>query len=141
MKHYLSTFIMSAIVIVASFFLQAHATENSTQTEHKIEKTKVQATESVKSDKAAYQAWGLNIEEWQYYQSLMKGPSKKWYKKLDPIEVIGINARNSTEQKRVAQLVVKRTHDRVERELAFQRAIDDAWKQLYPELNPIKNLK
>ncbi len=141
MKQYLSTLLMSGIVIVASFFIQVHATENSTQAEHKTVKTRVQAKENVKLEKAAYQAWGLNIEEWQYYQSLMKGPSKKWYKKLDPIEVIGINARNSTEQKRVAQLVVKRTHDRVERELAFQRAIDDAWKILYPELNPIKNVK
>lgn len=141
MKDCISTFILSAIVIIASFFLQVHASESSIQAEHKAEKIKVTAKESVKIEKTAYQAWGLSIEEWKYYQSLMKGPSKKWYKKLDPIEVLGINARNSSEQKKYAQLVVKRTHDRVERELAFQRAIDDAWKQLYPELKPIKNIK
>jgi len=85
--------------------------------------------------------WQLEKEEWVRYQTLIQGPLHRWYQQLDPIEVLGIEAQDPSKRARYADLVVKITHDRVEKELAFQRAIDQAWQKRYPDLKPIKDVE
>ncbi|RML52161.1 putative exported protein [Pseudomonas syringae pv. pisi] len=50
---------------------------------------------------------------------------------------LGIEARNDEERRRYAELQVKAEAQRTAKELAYQRAYDDAFKRLYPNLMPI----
>lgn len=42
------------------------------------------------------------------------------------------------ERQRFAELLVRQEYQRLEKELAFQRAYDAAWQRLYPGLTPLK---
>ncbi|MCG5495549.1 TIGR03759 family integrating conjugative element protein [Ectothiorhodospira variabilis] len=79
------------------------------------------------------EAWGLSVEEWERYESLMAGQRGLWSPDLDPIMVLGIHARSESERRRYAEMAVEQERARVEGELAFQRAYDDAWRRLYPD--------
>ncbi len=85
--------------------------------------------------------WGLTMQEWREYEQLMSGKRGLWSPGLDPIMALGVNARTSAERDRYAELYVKEEFARVERELAFQRAVSAAWTRLYPNTPRIANLK
>lgn len=87
-------------------------------------------TESQRTQRA--EAWGLRVEEWERYETLMQEQRGLWSPNLDPIMVLGIHARSEEERRRYAELAVEQERARVEAELAFQRAYDDAWRRLYP---------
>ena len=78
----------------------------------------------------------LEDEEWERYESLMKGPRGLWSPDLDPVWVLGIHARSGEERRRMAEIAVERERQRVSQELAFQYAYDDAWDRLYPDETP-----
>ncbi|WP_233141479.1 TIGR03759 family integrating conjugative element protein [Aggregatibacter actinomycetemcomitans] len=82
------------------------------------------------------QEWGLTVEEWNKYEQLKNGERGTWSPGLDPLTTLGIEAQ--TEQKRnyYARLLAKKMHERVEKELAFQRAYDKAFSELYPHELP-----
>lgn len=50
---------------------------------------------------------------------------------------LGIEARNDEERRRFAELQVRAESARVTKELAYQRAYDQAWKRLYPTLQVV----
>lgn len=77
-------------------------------------------------------AWGLSEVEWARYETLMRGPRGRWSPDLDPLMVLGIHAETEAERRRFAEMTVRQEHDRVDRELAFQREYDAAWRRLYP---------
>lgn len=79
------------------------------------------------------QAWGLSIEEWARYETLMQGQRGLWSPNLDPVMTLGIHARTEAERRRYAEMAVAQERARVAGELAFQRAYDDAWRRLYPD--------
>lgn len=56
---------------------------------------------------------------------------------LDPIGVLGIEARNDAERRHYAELWVKQEYERTEKELKFQREVDAAWKRLMPNMLPV----
>lgn len=56
---------------------------------------------------------------------------------LDPISVLGIEARNDAERRHYAELWVKQEYERTEKELKFQREVDAAWKRLMPNMLPV----
>ncbi|AHK80112.1 hypothetical protein M911_14240 [Ectothiorhodospira haloalkaliphila] len=101
--------------------------------------TQAQETERTASEGAdtrierLAEAWGLSVEEWERYESLMAGQRGLWSPDLDPIMVLGIHARSESERRRYAERAVAQERARVEGELAFQRAYDDAWRRLYPD--------
>ncbi|CAB5670789.1 integrating conjugative element protein, PFL_4693 family [Delftia tsuruhatensis] len=78
--------------------------------------------------------WGLRDEEWSRYRALMKGPLGVYSPNLDPLSVLGIEARSDAERQRYAELQVHAEARRVEKLLAYQRAYDDAWRRLKPDL-------
>ena len=82
-------------------------------------------------------SWGLTQDEWRRYESLMEGQRGIWSPNLDPITALGVEARTDAERMRYARLLVEIEKQRVERELAFQRAYDQAWQDMHPELSPI----
>jgi integrating conjugative element protein (TIGR03759 family) len=77
--------------------------------------------------------WGLNPQEWLRYQQLMHGPRGIYSSGLDPLTALGIEAKSADERLRYAELQVRAERQRVDKELAYQRAYDQAFARLYPE--------
>lgn len=105
---------------------QLHAvTPRRTESHHSLEQS------SARFDRAQ---WGLDETEWQRYQSLMRGirgsisPGT-----LSPIEVLGIHARDDRERREYARRWARLMNEDTERILAFQRAYDDAFRELNPD--------
>ena len=86
------------------------------------------------------QQWGLTDSEWQRYQQLRQGERGIWSPGLDPLTTLGVETNNDAERQRFAELLARKEHQRVEKELAFQRAYDQAWKRIYPTLTPIRSV-
>jgi len=82
--------------------------------------------------------WNLNETEWKHYLTLMQGPSGRYYPHLTPLEVLGINADNPEDLKHFAELSVLREHEKVEKELRFNAAFQEAANRLYSEEPVIK---
>lgn len=77
--------------------------------------------------------WGLTTEEWTDYEQAMRNRRGVWSPGLDPITALGVSADTAAERKRYAELYVRTEFERTRKELAFQLAVDSAWKRLYPE--------
>ncbi|AVL80640.1 TIGR03759 family integrating conjugative element protein [Klebsiella oxytoca] len=82
--------------------------------------------------------WGITPEEWQRYLMLKQQVRGVWSPGLDPLTTLGIEADTDHERQRFAELLVRQEYQRLEKELAFQRAYDAAWQRLYPGLTPLK---
>lgn len=76
--------------------------------------------------------WGLTTQEYERYQLLMQGPRGIYSPGLDPLTALGIEAQSDAERQRYAQLQVQAERQRVEKELAYQRAYDEANARMYP---------
>lgn len=76
--------------------------------------------------------WGLTSKEFERYQELMQGPRGIWSPGLDPLTALGIEARSDEERRHFAELQVQAERKRVENELAYQRAYDEAYRRLFP---------
>lgn len=81
--------------------------------------------------------WGLSDTEWQHYREVMKGPRSIQSPGIDPVLALGLEAVSAAERRHMAELWVKQEYQRVEKELAFQREVDAAWKRLYPGVLPV----
>ncbi|RMT93193.1 hypothetical protein ALP39_00965 [Pseudomonas marginalis pv. marginalis] len=91
----------------------------------------------VRSDEQQAEDWGLLAEDWARYRQLQQGPLGVYSPNLDPLTALGIEARNNEERRRFAELQVRAESARVGKELAYQRAYDQAWKRLYPTLQMV----
>lgn len=76
--------------------------------------------------------WGLTPQEFSRYQALMQGPRGVYSPGLDPLTTLGIEARNAEERRRYAELQVQAERQRVDKELAYQRAYDEANARMFP---------
>ncbi|HHT1436350.1 TPA: TIGR03759 family integrating conjugative element protein [Citrobacter freundii] len=83
-------------------------------------------------------AWGVTPEEWQRYLMLKQQVRGVWSPGLDPLTTLGVEADTDHERQRFAELLVRQEYQRLEKELAFQRAYDAGWQRLYPGLTPLK---
>ena len=88
-------------------------------------------------DKAA-QEWGLTSKEYERYQEVMQGPRGVYSPGLDPLTALGIEAQSDSERRRFAELQVQAERQRVDRELAYQRAYDEAYQRLFPGIKAIE---
>lgn len=102
-----------------------------------LEQLSVEETEEKSSLRVEAQEWGLNERELERYEQLMEGLRGIWSPNLDPVTALGIEAETEQERRRYAELLVEIEKARVERELAFQHAYDDAWARMYPDDMPI----
>lgn len=82
--------------------------------------------------------WHLTEAEWNHYLLLMQGSSGKYYAHLSPVEVLGINAETNEDLSHFAEVAVKHEHEKIENELRFDRAFNEAAKRLYPNEPIIK---
>ncbi len=103
-----------------------------TSTPHKDTLEAFSSTQNSRSVEAARE-WGLTPEEWSRYQTVMAGPRGIYSPGLDPLTALGIEATSTEERRRYAELQVKAERQRVEKELAYQHAYDQAFKRMYPD--------
>lgn len=75
--------------------------------------------------------WGLDAAEWTRFETLMRGRRGRWSPGADPLLVLGAHATSSEERRRYAERYVRAERARVEGELAFERAVGEAWARLY----------
>ncbi|MDX5297941.1 MAG: TIGR03759 family integrating conjugative element protein, partial [Gammaproteobacteria bacterium] len=76
----------------------------------------------------------LTDQEWTRYGELMQGPRGVWSPNLDPIMVLGVHARTEEERRRYAELAVHQEKARVDGEMAFEQAYQEAVRRLYPDV-------
>lgn len=106
-----------------------------------IESTNEQKNKEIeeKTNKVKADYWGLTLEEWTKYEKIKEvGGRGFWTPNLDPLTTLGVEAVTDQERAKYARLLAIKESERVEKELAFQRAYDKAWKELYPDLLPIE---
>lgn len=125
-----------ALVMAVSVCSIAQAQSNNQPATSTTQNTVIQNSQTAQSTRQAQQ-WNLQPDEWQRYQELMDGPLGIYSPNLDPLTALGISARSAEERRRYAELQVRAEIQRVERELAYQRAYDEAFKRLYPNLLPV----
>ena len=113
-----------AALVFAAFAAGAHGAE---RTESAVAETAVG-----ESRRAAAAVWRLSPEDWSRYETLMRGRRGVWTPGADPLLVLGAHARTEAERRRFAEAFVRAEHERVEGELAFERAVQSAWARLFP---------
>lgn len=99
--------------------------------------SEIHSSVATASDTQRAREWGLHDEEWSRYRQLMQGPLGLLSPGLDPLTALGIEARSDAERRHYAELQVRFEAQRVQRELAYQQAYDEAWRQLYPGLQRV----
>ena len=101
---------------------------------HAAERTEPTVVETAmdESRRAAAAVWRLSPEDWTRYETLMRGRRGTWTPGADPLLVLGAHARTEAERRRFAEAFVRAEHERVEGELAFERAVQAAWARLFP---------
>lgn len=115
--------------------VQVRQTDQATRTLQQVNE-KVRQLEQENLKQKAGQ-WGLTGEDYQRYQQLMDGPRGIQSPGLDPLSTLGIEARTPEERREYAEKWVKAEYARTQKELAFQREINDAWTRLYPDMLPV----
>lgn len=132
-----NTVLLSGVLTVSTVALaESQVNQENSQTVN----TSLQALEQGKMAKSA-QEWGLTAEEWQRYETLKKGRRGVLSPGLDPLTMLGIEARSDEERRYFAELAVKQEFQRVEAELAFQREVNSAWMRVYPGVLPVQDLR
>lgn len=100
--------------------------------------TEAMQSEQRQADEA--KAWGLTEREWRRFEAIKAGPRGYWSPNLDPLTALGVEARSDAERQRYAELQVRMEAERVERELAYQKAYTEAWARLYPGQLPVQGM-
>ncbi|EBP4342171.1 TIGR03759 family integrating conjugative element protein [Salmonella enterica] len=118
-----------ALLLTLAIPLARAESETTSTIQHSAE-TPLSATEMA-------QQWGLTQEEWTRYETLKQSERGIWSPSLDPLTTLGVEASTDAERRKYADLLVAKESQRVEKELAFQREYDAAWKRRFPGLMPV----
>lgn len=137
MLHPLIVLTLAILPITASASFSTTKSEFSQQQNHPSVNTPLQELEKTQIKNRARE-WGLTTEEWLRYEQLKQGRRGVLSPGLDPITLLGIEARSDQERQHFADLSVKQDFQRVEAELAFQRAVNAAWQRVFPDVMPIQ---
>ncbi|NNA99295.1 MULTISPECIES: TIGR03759 family integrating conjugative element protein [Pseudomonas] len=128
----------SAVRIIAGLATLALAYGCQAATEHSASITNSQDTGlGIQNPQGARQTelaheWGLTPQEWSRYKTVMEGPRGIYSPGLDPLTALGIEAKSAEERRRYAELQVQAERQRIDKELAYQKAYDQAFARLYP---------
>lgn len=131
-NYFLCVLLVIGLLLHSTAYGQLSRQTTASQNQH----SSTQNTQTIQRELKAQQ-WGLQLEEWQRYHELMDGPLGIYSPGLDPLTALGISARSDEERRHYAELQVVAETQRVERELAYQRAYDEAFKRMYPNLLPV----
>lgn len=137
--------ISGAIILGATIVSVASANQSSSaEAQSKIvQSTETAAgqafTESRLSRAELAASFGLTVDDWKKYETIMQGPRGFWSPGLDPLTVLGIEAKTASERTRYAELQARMEFARTEQELEYQRAYDTAFQKLYASVPVINN--
>ncbi len=99
-----------------------------------------QVTTSVLNQaEAHYQAFGLTENDWSRYESIMQGTGQYYWPNLDPVTVLGLNARSQEERNRYARILARQEYENSEKLILLDKAYHNAFQELYGHV-PIINL-
>lgn len=121
--------LMSALTLAAG--------SDYVNTEHTQTNNSLLTSSGEKQLESFAREWGISVREASEYQQLMRGRRGLWSPGLDPLLALGVMSDDASERRRFAERYVRSEYERTERELAFQREVDLAWKRLYPTTRPI----
>ncbi|MCU7799696.1 MAG: TIGR03759 family integrating conjugative element protein [gamma proteobacterium symbiont of Lucinoma myriamae] len=130
------SFLLCLVMVTPLCLAQKQSVEQS-----RYQFSNEQQSQSENSETKEYEAWGLTRLDWKAYQSLMRGHRGVLSPDLDPITALGVEAQTRVERRRLAEIHVLFEKERVEKELAFQREVDQAWTRLYPRAQLIDMAK
>ena len=87
------------------------------------------------NDLKTAKVWGISELDMKRYKCLLGNKSGQYYKnkELSPIEVLGINAQDNTQRNYFAEMLVKANIQRFAKELAFEKAYVEAYKNYITE--------
>jgi integrating conjugative element protein (TIGR03759 family) len=74
--------------------------------------------------------WGITDDDWRRVEMLRQGNYKYWSPNIDPLTLLGVNARSDAERARIAAIQARMEYVRTDRELAYQRALSAAYKAM-----------
>lgn len=125
---------MSILLLLGSLLAATgHAQTKTSATELTSTQSTPTRPESIERSSAQY--WGLTLEDYRRYQSLMKGMRGAVSDpRISPIEVLGIHARDDAERRKYAEMFARLMAEDTQRVLQFQLEYDGAFKRLYPTL-------
>jgi integrating conjugative element protein (TIGR03759 family) len=100
-------------------------------------------TSSVESTSSDVQSkiWYISTDDWLRYEKIMLGKGQYLWKDLDPITVLGLNARSDSERKRYAERLAKLEFANAQKVILLDRAYNKAFHELYgklPVVDPTK---
>lgn len=124
--------LLSGLVLLLSYPAVGQEAAASRETSSQLSGSQLGTLKQKTSQSDLAQEWGLNQQEWTRYQTLMQGPRGVYSPGIDPLTALGIEARSAEERRRYADLQVQAERRRVEKELAYQRAYDEAFARAYP---------
>ena len=105
-----------------------------------VEQTPIERSTSSLTATEQASRWGLTVEDWTRYQSLMTGPRGVWSPNLDPVTALGVHADADAERRRYAEILVRLERERTMRELAFEKVVQQVKRELYPN-EPLLDLE
>lgn len=124
--------LLSGLVLLLSYPAVGQEAAASREASSQLSGSQLDTLKQQTSQSDLAQEWGLNQQEWIRYQTLMQGPRGVYSPGIDPLTALGIEARSAEERRRYADLQVQAERRRVEKELAYQRAYDEAFARAYP---------
>ena len=114
-------------------FQCAFAEQTSDVTVQKIQGVGVNSTNEPQLIAQKAKMWGLSIKQYrQYLNEMATTPSTRWWKNIDPPQILGMNATTENERMEFAMIDARLDHVRASREIAFQHAYSKALAKLYP---------
>lgn len=119
-------------LVALVFAYSCHAAPGPETSNTNTQNSEIQNTVQGVNQTELAREWGLTPQEWRRYQALMDGPRGIYSPGLDPLTALGIEAKSAEERRRYAELQVRAERQRVDKELAYQLAYDQAFARLYP---------
>jgi len=118
------------LTLFLCFAFLGPAYAKDTASEHQETSTRFSSSASLLTDNQRAKLWGLDMSEWQEYKRLMQGPRGLWTPNLDPVQVLGMNAKTPADMQKYAKKMAKMEYDRLTREGAFDRAYAREYNKL-----------
>jgi len=91
---------------------------------------------SLETETSSFQSkiWNISTDDWVRYEQIMQGEGQYLWKDLDPITVLGLNARSASERKRYAEKLAKLEFSNAQKVILLDRAYNKAFHELYGKL-------
>jgi len=91
---------------------------------------------SVETEVTEFQSkiWNISTDDWIRYEQIMQGEGQYLWKDLDPITVLGLNARSASERNRYAEKLAKLEFTNAQKVILLDHAYNKAFHELYGKL-------